>query len=558
MRMRPYQKEAVTNTLEAFKTHTSVLNVLPTGAGKTIIMSHVAKTMMPQGRILLVAHREELIYQGRDKMETVTGVRGDIEMGANFAHRGYFKSDIVVATVQTLNAGRDGGRITDFKPDEFSLVMIDEAHRSVAPSYLNVIRYFKQNPKVKFLGVTATPDRADEMALGKVYEIVASEYKIQKGISDGWLVPIEQQTVSVSGLDFSSVRTTAGDLNGKELAEVMEFEENLHMVAHPTVELTGDKKTLVFAASVAHAERLAEIINRHKQKSARFVCGATPKETRRKTLSDYADREFQYLVNVGCFTEGFDDPDVEVIVMARPTKSRCLYSQMLGRGLRPCGSIAYPLNDCEDADRRREMILGSPKPSCTIFDFVGNCGKHKLVHAADVLGGDYSDAIVERAKKNAEKAGKPLDVMGELAKAEQEIAKERSRRDEASVRERLKVLAQYSTAKINPFDVLDVEPWRERAWHKGKPATHKQIATLEKFGVDPAGLSFTHASQMLDELIGRAKDNKCTFKQANFLKKRGIYPADLSFKQAVALITAFKNCGWKKPPNLNVLLAAKG
>lgn len=557
MLLRPYQTEAVDGTLRAFEHNQSVLTVMATGLGKTVFFAHIAKKFIPRGRVMMLAHREELIYQGQEKMHAVTGVQADIEMGQNWAQRGYFKTDIVVSTVQTMNAGRDGGRMTDFKPEDFSLLIVDEAHHATAASYVSVIKHFQQNPNLRVLGVTATPDRTDEEALGKVFTAVSFEYDIRDGINDGWLVPIVQRAVFVKGLDLTAVKTTAGDLNGRELADVLEFEENLHAVATPTVELTGSRKTLIFAASVAQAERLAEIIGRHKPDSARFVCGATPKETRRKMFSDYADGKFQYLVNVGVATEGFDDPDVEVVVMARPTKSRCLFTQMAGRGTRPASNIAVKLNDYADADARKQAILYSMKPSVEIIDFVGNAGRHKLIHAADILGGNYSDDVVERANRNIERSGKPADIAGELAKAEQEIHKERSRKDEAANRERIKALAKYSTATINPFDVLDIEPIRERAWHKGKPPTHKQIATLEKLGVDPVGLTFTHASQLLDKMIGRIKDNKCSFKQANFLKKRGIDPTEVSFKAASAVITGFKNCGWKKPPNLNELLKAQ-
>lgn len=567
MELRPYQREAVQRTHEEFLKHSSVLTVMATGLGKTVYFSHVTKDFLPHGRAMMVAHREELIYQGRDKMAAVTGVHADVEMGQSWAHRGYFKSEIVVSSVQTLNAGRGAlGRMEDFKPDEFSLLIIDEAHHATAASYRRVIDYFKQNPKLKILGVTATPDRMDEEALGKVFYSVAFEYDIRDGINDGWLVPISQQAVYVKDLDLSGVKTTAGDLNGRELAEVLEFEENLHAVAHPTVELCKDRKTLIFAASVAQAERLAEIINRYQSNAAKFVHGGTPKEIRRRMFSDYAERKFQYLVNVGVATEGFDDPDVEVVVMARPTKSRCLYTQMAGRGTRPAAAIAHKLgklND-DDADGRKRLIGYSQKPRVEIIDFVGNSGKHKLVHAADILGGNYDDDIVARAKKNLETAGKPADVMTELAKAEKEIKKERSRKDEAAVRERIRIRAQYSTAAINPFDIFDMEPSREPAWHKGKPATHKQIETLRKFGIDPSGpvqgedgnayLSFSHAKQLLDATFQRIRERKCSFKQATFLRKRGIDPDNISFEAAGKVITAFQKNGWRKPGNLDMLL----
>ena len=938
MKLRPYQQEAYDNIMRDFSKCRSTLAVLATGLGKTVCFSHVAKAFREHGRIMVLAHREELIRQAADKAEQICNTDTDIEMGEHYAHSwSHFKADIVVSTVQTQNAGMEGeGRMTRFDPDEFSLLVIDEAHHAPADSYRRVIEYYKNNPSLKVLGVTATPDRADEKALGQVFESVAYEYDIRNGIDDGWLVPIEQRSVFIQDLDYSQVRTTAGDLNGKDLAQVLEFEAALHGIASPTVELTGDRKTLIFAASVAQAERLAEIINRHKSDSARFVYGGTPKEIRRRYFADYAERKFQYLVNVGvacldeqteiltsdgwvgykeisyqhkianweegaiyfekplaievrdrrqdeemvvletknrsirvtddhrmlyrtyqqgkfkecrardlvnrkaelpingiaepfeflpekltqyksnikrrisansyhlrkklglsieeskklaakrieihgelkhkkpseltiaeceligfwlgdgtksklqsggieyiisqaesytgicrwirtvlnevgtdyierrklpkranrnplltwsmprgtgfeeqkrkglfalepylekdgtllfwglnqeqfdalcrgfwfadgehgnasekkdcsyriantnkklldllqaiavcrgyraningghkrsekhkplwklslskydshCMTkyrlqfekiwkpekvwcvkshtgfivtrrrgtvtitgntEGFDDPGIEVVVMARPTKSRCLYTQMCGRGTRPLPGL---VDGPETAHARQLAIVESTKPNVEIIDFVGNCGKHKLVTSADVLGGIYDDEIVERAKKNAEdkstKTGKPVDIASELQLAEREIAKERARREDAETRAHVRLRAQYSTAKVNPFDVFDLTPHRERDWHKGRQPTTKQLEFLHKNGVDTKGLSFTHASQVIDNIIKRRRDNKCSYKQAKILK-RNKYSTDVSFQEASAIIDKIAaKQGWKK------------
>ena len=178
-----------------------------------------------------------------------------------------------------------------------------------------------------------------EKPLGKVFESVAFDYQLPDAIHDGWLVPIEQQFVFVDGLDLSDCRTTAGDLNGGDLARVMEIEETLHRVVAPTMELAGDQKGLVFSASVAAAQRMAEIANRHKPGCAEFICGTTPMEDRREILRRYAQSDFQYLFNCMIATEGFDESTIGVVAIARPTKSRALYAQMVGRGTRPLPGI---------------------------------------------------------------------------------------------------------------------------------------------------------------------------------------------------------------------------
>jgi len=545
MKLRDYQSEALDVTLQKFEKTDTALAVMATGLGKTIYFAHLAKRFLQHGRIMVLAHRGELIYQNKKKLENICNTTASIEMGEQWSQEGIYQSNIVVSTIQSQIAGRDGGRMTRFNPHEFSLLIIDEAHHAPAETYRRVIKYYTQNPNLKVLGVTATPDRHDKKAMGQIFDEVAYVYDIADGIEDGWLVPITQQSVFVKSLDYSSVRTTAGDLNGKDLAAVLEFEENLHAIASPTVELTGDKKTLIFAASVAHAERLSEILNRHKPYAANFVTGTTPKEVRKKMFADYATGDFQYLVNVGVATEGFDDPGIECVVMARPTKSRSLYTQMAGRGTRPLPGLVDGVDEAVD---RREAIMGSDKPNVEIIDFVGNSGRHKLITSADILGGKYSDEVVEEAAKQAAKksaeTGKPTDVATELQKAEREIAHRRKMADEAEARNAYKLRAKYSTAKVNPFEVCDVDPRKELPWKTGRPPSMKQLAFLKNKGVDPDGLSFTHASQIIDSIIKRRENGQCTYKQAKLLKRNNL-PADLSFEAAGKAIDVIAKQNWK-------------
>jgi superfamily II DNA or RNA helicase len=548
MNLRPYQEEAYHCTLEKFETVDTALCVFATGLGKTVYAAHLINHFRKTGRIMMLAHRAELIYQAGNHIKNICDVQSDIEMGSEWATDfDTFKADVVVSTVQTQIAGRDGGRMTRFNPQEFSLLIIDEAHHAPAITYKRIIEYYKQNPELKILGLTATPDRTDKKAMGQIFDEVAYSYDIRDGIDEGWLVPIEQQSVFVNNLDYSSVKTTAGDLNGKDLANVLEFEEILHGIADPTVQLTGERKTLIFAASVAHAERLTEIINRHKSGKARFVCGTTPKEIRRDMFKEFAEKKFQYLVNVGVATEGFDDPGIECVVMARPTKSRTLYAQMAGRGTRPLPGI---VDLYDSVVERREAIADSEKPHLEIMDFVGNAGRHKLVTSADILGGNYSYEVVELAKKNAERDSaekkKPVDIATELQKAEREIAKRFREAEEAIARDHLLLRAKYSTAKINPFNVLDIDPKREAPWHKDRPPSQKQRAYLEKMGVNTDGLRFTHASQIIDNLIKRRENEVCTYKMAKCLQKQGYDTTEMPFKKAGMLIGALVKAKWQK------------
>lgn len=536
MKMRPYQDAAIAGAFEAWKEAASALIVLPTGLGKTVVFSEVIRRFQPT-RAIVIAHREELIFQAAEKIKKVTGLDGGIEMGG-FRADGWFGAPppYVVSTVQTQCSGGDGGgRMTKFLPGDFGLVVIDEAHHATAGTYRRVIDYYRQNPACKILGVTATPDRADEEALGQVFEAVAYDYQILDAIRQGWLVPIRQQMVTVESMDFSNVRTTAGDLNQGELAEVMEEEDNLQRVAVPTVEICGDRRAIVFAATVRQAERLCEIINRYRPDRAAWLCGKTDREKRRKMLADFKRGALQYVVNVGVLTEGFDDSGVEVIVMARPTKSRSLYAQMAGRGTRPHDSVAGLLGDLATDEERCAAIRSSAKPSCLIVDFCGNAGRHKLVTSADILGGNVSDEVVEAAARRARESGKPVDMSDALAE-EQRLADER-RKAEAAKRAALKSRAAFMLTDIDPFNEWDLTPAKERGWDRRRHFTDRQkMVLMQRIGVDADTIPYAQGKQLLDEYFRRLQGGYASLKQTRCLRKWGVR-APMRFAEAGRMIT---------------------
>lgn len=551
MKLRPYQSEFVAGVEQAWETNQSTLGVMATGLGKTVCFSHVIKRR--GGRSLVLAHREELIMQAADKIEAVTGYMPDIEMADRWANDTlHGRAECVVSSIQTQTAGKNGGRMKRFDPDSFDTLIVDEAHHATARSYRKVLDWYKQNTTIKILGVTATPDRADEAALGKVFETVAFDYGILEGVQDGWLVPIEQVTVDVDDLDYSKVHTTAGDLNQKELAEILESEQIVHGIVSPTLEMCGDNTTLIFAQTLAQAEQIVDVLNRWKPNSARWVSGKTPKDQRSNTLAAFRNHVFQYLVNVGVFTEGFDEPEVCNVVMARPTKSRSLYTQMIGRGTRTLPGIVDTSDTLfesqhDDPAGRRRRIAQSAKTKVRVIDFVGNAGRHKLITSADILGGKWDDDVVAAAKKKAK--DKPVDMAEALEEAAKEIHEQK--RKEAERRKSVKAKAKYKARSIDPFDVLQIEPWREKPWNEGKPPSQKMIEALKRHGVDARDMSFTKASQLLDEVNHRRDEGLCTIKMANKLQSYGIDAKDMSFTQASDILQRIRENGWRKPANLN-------
>lgn len=577
MKLRPYQVDAVNATLDAWQDSRSVLGVAATGLGKTVIAAHVIKHVVDCGkRVMVLAHREELIFQAAKTIERICDVEPDIEMGELRAaeHSLHGMAPVVISTIQTQVAGHDSDRMERFDPGQFGMVWIDEAHHAPASTYRRVLDHYKQNPSLRVLGVTATPDRTDEAALGQIFDSVAFEYDIRFGIDDGWLVPIRQKMVHVEHLDLSKCRTTAGDLNGADLASELEAEKPLHEMLSAVIEIACDmpsgslaqiiaectdegavdvdrvrrlvriaakrrRRTLIFAASLAHAEKMTEILNRWLPDSARWVHGGTPKIDRRQMLADYNRGGFQFLLNVGVATEGFDEPGIECVMMARPTKSRSLYTQMCGRGTRPLPGIIDDGDEMHTFDVfRRQAIIDSAKPFLEVVDFVGNAGRHKLISSADILAGNYNDDVVARAKeKIGEDDDEPADVSKALEEADREIVEEREakKRADEERRKNLVAVSKYSTSEVDPFDAFQVTPWREKAWEKGKPISEKMRALLERQGVSTKNMTFAAARQIISEITKRWDEGKCSYKQARVLAKRGL-PTDVSHDEAKHMI----------------------
>jgi superfamily II DNA or RNA helicase len=543
MKLRPYQNDAANACFEAWRENTSTLIVVPTGGGKTQIFADIIRRFQPQ-RAIVIAHREELIFQARERIEMIAGVGCQVEMADMTASNDLFtRAPCVIATVQTLHR-----RLERFDPMGFGLLVIDEVHHATAGTYRKIIDHFKRNTDLRILGVTATPDRADEEALGQIFDTVAYDYEILDAIHDGWLVPVDQQVVHVGDLDFSQIRTTAGDLNSGDLAAVMEAEKNLQGVVGSSLEIIGERQTILFAVSVIQAEKACEIFNRHRDGMATFISGTTDKEERRDKIAKFKNSQTQVLCNVGIATEGSDFPNVSVIVMARPTKSRSLYAQMAGRALRPLAGL---VDQFETPDERKAAIARSSKPSALLVDFAGNSGKHKLMTSADILGGKVSDEAIERAVVKVAKAGTAVRMVEVLEEEEEllRVEKEQRRIADEARRARLVARVQYQTRKVNPFDVLDISPAKERGWDSGRKLSEKQAALLLKQGIDGRAMPYAQAKQLLNNIFMRWDKRLATFKQCGLLKKH--YPQldikTLSMKDASSMIDALAKNGWRKP-----------
>jgi ATP-dependent helicase IRC3 len=324
--LRPYQTEALDAVLSNYTNGiTRQLVVLPTGAGKTVIFSQMPIIKPDCLPMLVLAHRGELLEQAKSKIEASNPtLTVDIEQ----AERKAGHVDVVVASVATL--GRNNTpRIMAYPQDYFKSIIIDEAHHAAAPTYRRIIDYF--NPPF-LLGVTATPQRSDSTRLIDVFQEIVYYKSIQDLIEDGWLSPLIGYRVK-SNVDITNVDIRNGEYVQDQLEEAIDTpERNAHIVA-TYLNLANNEKTIIFASGVKHAENLALSFTKASI-DAKVIVGTTPREEREKILDDFSSGVLKVIVNVGVLTEGFDEPSLQAIILAKPTRSTLLYTQIVGRGTR--------------------------------------------------------------------------------------------------------------------------------------------------------------------------------------------------------------------------------
>lgn len=376
IRLRPYQERANTNTRAHWSRHgRKALVVLPTGCGKTMTaLSQVVRAAEAGKRALWLAHREELLEQ---PMMALLGLWPAIgaQAGIVQADRNEATCQVVFASADTLRSPRRLAEVLTAGP--FTLIVVDEAHHYRGNSYEALLHQLDADCQARgatpyFLGLTATPDRADGKSLGALWQLVFA-YSLIDALDDGYLVPPTYERELLPTLDLSHARTRGGDLLAKDVALALDA---AGVVEHTVQALSRhrDRRPMVFTASVPQAEQTCEAL-RADGWEARWVDGNTPREQRRRMLRGFLDGSVRCLVNCGVLTEGTDLPPCDCIVVARPTRSRPLYTQILGRGLR----------------------LHPGKRDCVVVDMVGASDEHSLVVAPVLL------AELERA---AEQEGK--------------------------------------------------------------------------------------------------------------------------------------------------------
>lgn len=519
MELRPYQREAKEAVFEQWENGTrKTLLVLPTGCGKTIVFAKITEDCVRNGdRVLILAHRGELLDQAADKIAKATGLRCATEKAEQSCLGSWFR--ITVGSVQSLMRET---RLSRFEENYFDTIIIDEAHHCISDSYQKVLHHF---PDAKVLGVTATPDRGDMKNLGQVFESLAYEYTLPKAIKEGYLSPIKAVTIPLQ-VDLTGVGVQSGDFKAGDLGNALD--PYLESIAEEMEKYCREKKTVVFLPLVKTSQKFRDILNDHGFRAAE-VNGES--QDRAEILEDYAAGKYNVLCNSMLLTEGWDCPDVDCIVVLRPTKVRSLYCQMVGRGTR----------------------LAPGKDHLLLLDFLWHTERHELCHPAHLIC--ESEEVAQKMTENLEKeAGYPMDIEEAEKTASEDVVAQR----EEALAQKLAEMKRRKRKLVDPLQfemsiqAEDLAGYVPAFGWEMAPPSDGQKKTLEKLGILPDEIDNAgKASKLLERLDKRRQEGLTTPKQIRFLESRGFqHVGTWQFDTAKKLIDRIAGNGWKIPRDI--------
>lgn len=518
MELRPYQQEAKDSIFEEWDKVDRTLVVLPTGCGKTIVFAKVTEECVRRGsRVLILAHRGELLEQASDKIAKATGLRCAVEKAEETCIGSWFR--ITVGSVQSLQREK---RLSQFSEDYFGTIIIDEAHHCISDGYQKVLKHF---PKAKVLGVTATPDRGDMRNLGQYFESLAYEYTLPKAIREGYLSPIKALTIPIR-LDLTSVSIQSGDFKAGEIATALD--PYLYQIADEMEKYCMERKTVVFLPLVKTSQKFRDILI---EKGFRAAEVNGDSKERAEVLEAFDSGDYNVLCNSMLLTEGWDCPSVDCVVVLRPTKVRSLYSQMVGRGTR-----LYPGKD--------HLLL---------LDFLWHTERHELCHPANLIC-DNEEVAQKMTENLEESAGCPVDIEeAEKAAAEDVVAQ----REEALAKQ-LEEMKRRKRKLVDPLQfemsiqAEDLSGYKPAFGWEMAPPSDKQKATLEKLGILPDEIDNAgKATKLLERLDKRREEGLTTPKQIRFLESRGFQRVGTwQFDTARNLIDRIAANGWRIPDGI--------
>ena len=519
MQLRPYQEEARAKVQQEWKEgRKRTLLVLPTGCGKTIVFSKIIEDRVKMGeRVLVLAHRSELLEQASDKLMTATGLGTALEKAENTSIGSWFR--VVVGSVQTMQREK---RLSQFPPNHFDTIVIDEAHHAISDGYQRVLEHFGE---ANVLGVTATPDRGDMRNLGSYFDSLAYEYPLVDAIKSGYLSKITAITIPLE-LDLSTVSQQGGDFKASEIGTALD--PYLEQIADEMVKQCKGRKTVVFLPLVKTSQKFRDILNEKGFRAAE-VNGES--KDRAEILEDFDKDKYNVLCNSMLLTEGWDCPTVDCVVVLRPTKVRALYSQMVGRGTR----------------------LAPGKENLLLLDFLWHTERHELCRPAHLIA-----SSPEVAKKMTENMAEDTEVEFSLLEAEEQAGKDVVAEREEALAKQLAEQRKKKRKLVDPLqfemsiqaeDLADYVP--SFGWEMA-PTSEKQLKALEKFGIYTEEIGNAgKAGKLLDRLNKRKDSGLTTPKQIRLLEGRGFRNVGMwKFEDASNLINRIAACGWRMPKGI--------
>lgn len=520
MMLRPYQEEARRSVKDAWLSGIKrTLLVLPTGTGKTIVFAKITEDCVRKGkRVLILAHRGELLDQAAEKIKKATGLGCAVEKAEQSCLDSWFH--VIVGSVQSLQRE---SRLKKFKPQYFDIIIIDEAHHAISNGYQRVLQHFDS---ANVLGVTATPDRGDMRNLGEYFDSLAYEYTLPKAIKEGYLAPIKALTIPLK-LDINSVSMQSGDFAVGELSTALD--PYLEQIAQEMQTYCKDRKTVVFLPLIKTSQKFTGILNQSGFRAAE-VNGNS--EDREQVLKDFEQGRYNVLCNSMLLTEGWDCPSVDCVIVLRPTKVRSLYSQMIGRGTR-----LYP--------GKQELL---------VIDFLWLTERLELCHPANLICEDKE--VAQKLTENLEdKAGLAVDLEEAVKTASEDVIAQR----EEALAKKLAEMKRRKTKLVDPLQfemsiqAEDLAGYVPSFGWEMAPASDKQKAALEKAGICPDEIDNAgKAAKIMDRINMRRAAGLTTPKQIRFLEGRGFqHVGTWEFKAAKNMIDRIAAQGWKTPAGID-------
>lgn len=468
-------------------------------------------------RVLVLAHRGELLDQASDKLQKTTGLQTALEKAQSTSVGTWNR--VVVASVQTLQQEK---RLSQFSKDYFDTIVIDEAHHSVTGGYQAIIKYFD---KAKILGVTATADRADNRKLGEVFQSVAYEYSLATAIRKGYLSKIMVQTIPLE-ISLKGIEVQAGDYSASSVGTALD--PYLEQIADKMIEYCKGRKTLVFLPLIATSKKFTQLLIQRGFK-AHEVNGQS--EDREQVKEKFAKGEYDVICNSMLWTEGFDEPSIDCVIMLRPTKVRSLYSQAIGRGTR-----LYP--------GKKELL---------VLDFLWLTDRLDLCRPANIIC--RTPDVAKKMTDNINESGELVDLLEAETQAESDVVAER---EEALARE-LEAMRKKKSRLVDPLqyemsiqdkDLINYVP--QLGW-ECLPPTEKQIKTLSEYGISFDMIETQgKANLLLNKIANRRSAGLSSPKQIRLLERYGFKHVGMwTMDEANKMISRISYSGWRVPQGIN-------